>query len=765
MLKKISKYIVVFFILSIHLVQIHAEQDTVDSLRLILKDARDSEKVNLLNEISRACWSVSLELSLEYAQEALSLAESLKDLKGIADALNRLGNAEYLGVNYQDAHEYYLRSLEIRRTIGDNEGIMGSLNNLYLVNDITGHKETAVNYIQEAYELSIEVGEESEIAHYSGILGSKQSELHEFEEAGVNLEKALEIYESLGNIEGTASITNRIGEMYQRMTIYDKAQEYYFRALDLYKECDNLQGIAGVKNNIGIIYYNLDNLDVALDYYNQSLEHYNQAGGINRGIASVQNNIGVIWAEKKDFEKALDYYTQALESYEKIEDIRGIATASHNTGMVQSDLMLYEDAMQSYMKSLELNKLAGSHFSIANNYNNIGELHFLKKEYDQALRFLDMGLEIAGTLHAREIICENYLFRSSIHRETGEYEKSLSSYELYDLFRDSIFTAETDENIAKLQLRHRRESQIAELDMLQNDFDIQQLNIDRQHNLLVYLGRLALLTVLFLLIVAGMFRYKKRLKIILVEKTGQLETANLELVNTENNLQRLNATKDKFFSIIAHDLKNPFNALLGFSETLHENYKELTREQVKTYIDIINKSAVNLYRLLENLLEWSRSQTGNISFNPEKFLLKDVAETGKNTILANARHKNITILTDIDPSLKAFADKNIISTVIRNLVNNAVKFTQENGEVVITAKEHADFIKVSVSDNGIGISRQDVKKLFNLDYNITTVGTNDEKGTGLGLMLCKEFIEKSGGRIWVESETGRGSKFMFTVPK
>jgi signal transduction histidine kinase len=195
--------------------------------------------------------------------------------------------------------------------------------------------------------------------------------------------------------------------------------------------------------------------------------------------------------------------------------------------------------------------------------------------------------------------------------------------------------------------------------------------------MLFYLGGIALLTVIFIFGIQAMYRYRRKLNMTLNQKTLQLEHANKELILAEKSLQKENATKDKFFSIIAHDLRNPFNAMLGFSEMLNQNYKELTGQQIHTYIDIINKSATNLYQLLENLLEWSKSQTGNIQYSPEKFQLKDIADTGINTVKVNAERKNIKIKTAISSRLTAFADKNIISTVIRNLVNNAVKFTHQ----------------------------------------------------------------------------------------
>lgn len=764
-MRKFTRHIIALFILFSPGGKILADENIIDSLRQQLSLTADSNKIEILNDLSRAYWSISLDSSLKYAQNALEIAELYNNIKGIANAFNRMGNAEYLMSNYPRALEHYTRSLELRLEIDDPEGLLGSYNNLYLLNNMLGNKDTAIYYLNMAAKTSISMGNNAETAYYSAILGSVYSELYDFDNARINLEQALNIYTQLEDDEGIASTYNSMGGMYQRMSLFDNAQECFFKALPLYRRAGNMNGVASVKNNIGIIHKQLDNLDLALDYYYQSMEIYNQEGSLERGYASVLNNIGIIFFEKGEYETSLDYYKRALESYESMGDVQGIATASHNTGMLHARLGNYSEALKSYMRSVEINSSADNRFALANNYNNLGELYILQKDYNRAMEFLEEAIEMAIALNAKDIISENYLFQSTIYRETRQYEKALLSYELFDTFRDSIFTTDTGNKIAELQVRHQRENHISQIDLLQKDNDIQQLQIKKQRNLLLFLAGIAFMITFLVSLITGMARYKKRLNLVLMEKNMQLELANKELVESERNLQRLNATKDKFFSIIAHDLKNPFNALLGFSETLNQNFKDLSREQIYTYIDIIKKSATNLYRLLENLLEWSRNQTGSIQYKPEKFRLEEVAETGINTVIANAERKNITIRTNIRPDLTAFADKNLISTVIRNLVNNAIKFTHNNGEITISATEKEKFIEFSVSDNGIGIEAGEQKKLFNLGYNITTVGTNDEKGTGLGLVLCKEFVEKSGGELRVESEAGAGSTFTFTIPK
>ncbi|MEI6436258.1 MAG: HAMP domain-containing sensor histidine kinase, partial [Bacteroidota bacterium] len=226
-----------------------------------------------------------------------------------------------------------------------------------------------------------------------------------------------------------------------------------------------------------------------------------------------------------------------------------------------------------------------------------------------------------------------------------------------------------------------------------------------------------------------------------------------------------NAEKDKFFTIIAHDLKSPFNSIVGFSNLLVEQVREKDFEGIEKYAGIILKSSDRALELLKNLMEWARSQTGRIEFSPEYFEIVVVI----NEIILSfddiARQKSIIINKAIPPSAPVFADKAMINVILRNLVSNAIKFTMPGGMITISANEKQSELTVTVSDTGVGISNDRIEKLFRIDESFSTAGTNNERGTGLGLILCKEFVEKHGGKIWVNSEKGKGSDFNFTVAR
>ena len=241
--------------------------------------------------------------------------------------------------------------------------------------------------------------------------------------------------------------------------------------------------------------------------------------------------------------------------------------------------------------------------------------------------------------------------------------------------------------------------------------------------------------------------------------------AEEKMVQLNQQLKETNAAKDKFFSIIAHDLKNPFNAIIGFCNLMAAQIQKKNYESVEEYTAIIQNSSKRAMSLLVNLLEWSRSQTGRITFNPE--YLETVALVNEVLEMANdsALQKPVTILQNLPNSLISYGDKDMISTVLRNLISNAIKFSYPGGQIEISAENSKDEIKLIVTDHGVGIRQEAIHKLWRIDESYSTMGTSKEKGTGLGLLLCKEFVEQHGGKIWAESQLGMGTTFIFTIPK
>ena len=279
-------------------------------------------------------------------------------------------------------------------------------------------------------------------------------------------------------------------------------------------------------------------------------------------------------------------------------------------------------------------------------------------------------------------------------------------------------------------------------------------------------GFFFILGVVIILIIISAYSFLVKLKTnkILALKNKELEQTNLKLIESERNLMLLNNTKDKFFSIIAHDLRNPFNPLLALTELLDEDYSELDEKERRDFIKEIRHGAKRLYDLLENLLHWALSQTKQIKFKPAKIDLGDLVLSNMELLKINAEKKHISLVKNFNGNFNVLADENMLNSIVRNLLNNAIKFSDEKTEIKISVEDIGDEYKVEVKDEGIGIPTENIDTIFR-GLSKSSIDNAKGKGSGLGLILCNEFVEKNGGEIWVESEIGKGSSFFFTLNK
>ncbi|MBC8769275.1 HAMP domain-containing histidine kinase [Arenibacter sp. BSSL-BM3] len=239
---------------------------------------------------------------------------------------------------------------------------------------------------------------------------------------------------------------------------------------------------------------------------------------------------------------------------------------------------------------------------------------------------------------------------------------------------------------------------------------------------------------------------------------------NIRIQQDKLKLEQLNLTQNKLFSIIAHDLRSPFINILGLSDLLLGNVKETNDPESEKYTDLIKSTAKNTLNLLDNLLNWAKSQTGELGFSPQTINLSEIIFEIIGLKMSQAKAKNISLHYSPTNYIELFTDKNILETILRNLISNAIKFTNPGGHIEVVATTDQHQVKISISDNGIGMNEETIRKIFDLSSNITLPGTANEKGSGLGLVLCKEFVEKLNGHLWVESEEGKGSNFKFTLP-
>jgi signal transduction histidine kinase len=376
--------------------------------------------------------------------------------------------------------------------------------------------------------------------------------------------------------------------------------------------------------------------------------------------------------------------------------------------------------------------------------------------YDSALFYLNSSLEISLEINSLSLMEHNYQGLFSIYDTLGHSQKSLEYLKLYLAVHDTLFDSQSDKRIKDLQIKYETEKKEQENILLTNQIEIDKLQSERRRNLMYFFIAISIFLLTLAVVIFNRFTVKHKLSNLLTEK-------NTKLLESETNLKEAIDTKDKFFSIIAHDLKSPLSSLTLVSEMLNENLEDFTPEKMNYYINSISQTSSGLFDLVENLLSWARSQSGKITINIQKINIYEITSKLVGLLNVNADKKNILIENLIEKDTFVSADINLLTLILRNLLVNAIKFTNEGGKVTLSLIENKENVVISVKDTGIGMNKEDQEKLFRIDIDTKNIGNSAEKGTGLGLILCKEFIEKQNGKIWLESELGKGTTFSISL--
>jgi signal transduction histidine kinase len=374
-----------------------------------------------------------------------------------------------------------------------------------------------------------------------------------------------------------------------------------------------------------------------------------------------------------------------------------------------------------------------------------------KNMVDSALYFNQKGLDIARLIPSYSQIADGLLIRSRIDSARNDFEGAFNNFKRGQTINDSILDNEHKSRIVEMKIIYEVDKKESENQLLITQNQLKERMINGQ--------RLALFGFIFLVLLLLVSIY-------LLNRTRKKIAAQKEVIAANNlRLQELNQTKDKFISIIAHDLRSPFNSLLGLLQELSENYKSYTDEEKIHIIETLYVSSTNTYGLLVNLLDWTLAQRSGFENKPTDTNLHYAVENVFKFLSGRAQQKNHRLINQVERELTVFVDQNILNNVIINLVNNAIKFTKDEGLIEVSAIVQLDGqVRIFVQDNGIGIPTDKMKQLFDLDSDFKRKGTSNEMGTGLGLVLVKDFVKMSQGELFVESEEGKGSTFSFTLP-
>ncbi|MBU0473137.1 MAG: tetratricopeptide repeat-containing sensor histidine kinase [Bacteroidetes bacterium] len=566
-------------------------------------------------------------------------------------------------------------------------------------------------------------------------LGVVQRKLGDLSKSYDYFMKALNLANELKDSAQIGYTYNNLADYYLKKASYSIALENVLISYQIFKNLNHKIGMAYSLNYLGEIYIHHGD-------YNKALKYLEEASALRleiddkRGYSNSLVNIGLIHFKQNNYELARDYYKKAIKINNAIKYKKGRSTILSLYGDIYFAIKNYKIAVNSFKAALKFAKSANDKAGVIENSNKLGLVYLKLGKFSDAKNLFEDALNSANESGHLDQEMLSYLYLSQYNAEIKQFEASLKYLNKYIILKDSIYSNENMGRFADLQTLFETQNKEMENKILKKEVSFEKTTNN-------YLLIISLVVIILILVLIS--KYKAQNK-------------------TNNLLKELNDSKDKFFSILAHDLKNPFQALMGYTDMLNDDFDEFSNEEIKNSINSLQKISHNVYELLEGVLEWSRAQTGRMEFNPTLFKLSEESNSVIQLYSQNAINKGISLTSNVNESIIIFSDRNMIKTIIRNLVSNGLKFTDNGGYVKIFAEKTKHDIKVIVEDSGIGMNQNVVDNLFKIDIHHTTTGTEGEVGTGVGLMLCHELVKHHNGKIWAESQLGVGSKFIFTLP-
>jgi signal transduction histidine kinase len=654
-------------------------------------------------------------------------ADSLKYLESESDESSQKARSfllyaqDFDSKNMQDsAEKYYNYALSLYKSVNNKLGMHAALGALGVNARNQSKYESALFYHRQSLQIALdEQNTRAQIISYNN-LGVIHRRLDDLDKAIYYHNVALKLAESINDKPNIAIASNSLGNINLSLKYYAQAIKFFEKALQIEKERNNLRGLAINFNNIGSAYEYLNKNDSAYWYYNKSLD-YNLKSKNDRGISICYNSLGDLERKKDNFKLALHYYSFAASIDKRYNDKYYLATTLLNIGETFLELKDANSAIKNILEALSLSLRIGSKALVQRSYENLAVTYEVK----------------------------------------GDYKAALAAERTAKIYKDSILNEANAKELLKMNIKFENVNKEARILKLEQD----QQN---QKNRFFAASSIAIIAILITAFYIYRNRAKSKNAAILEEKRQIVEESNILLTEKNIELKELNAAKDRLFSIIAHDLKNPLHALI-FSTDMLINYSDKFDDDKRNllYKDM-RESGRNLNALIENLLDWARAQTNNVSFEPIQMDLFQAIEKILSLMKISAANKSITLLNSAPFNFMVEADINMMFAMLRNLISNALKYTNHGGNVKITISviefNNSEAYKLSVIDDGVGIAPEDINTLFEIKGQRSSPGTANEKGTGLGLALCKEFIEKHNGIIEVESELGKGTKFSLIAP-
>jgi len=576
------------------------------------------------------------------------------------------------------------------------------------------------------------------------------------------LSQALQLYQEvlqkakkLDNPSLLIDIEQNMAVVYEGMGEMSSALEHYTNSLHFTEQNADSSKMAVVLNNIGEAYNNLKKNDQAEKYLKESLQ-VSKAIGARVNEARVYLNLGNVYKDSKRFDEANECYDKALALSKQMGDNVRPVRIYYNRGVMNLDQGNMDLGRSYLMKSLNLSRKMHIQQGVYYNTMVLGKLAVSHNEYRKASIYFEEALQVSQRMKARKLQLDVQQQMYKMYKKRSDYSKALQHLEVVKRLDDSLKTEAKERALAEYHTKLGMRQQERENKLLKAQKKEQEAKIQLQHWLLLAGILIIVLILVLIFIMYRSNRQRKQINKELRSKNEHLELLNAQIEKQKNELKRMNEVKDKLFAILAHDLRGPLSSMHGVISLIKDG--DLSLEDIQdifVQLDLVLNQNINT---IENLLAWAKNQMEGIEPDAEKINLNETAQNATLLMKESADQKGVYLENNIDEDISAYADSNMTELIIRNLISNAVKFSDEGDKVTLDARREGEKVLLSVADTGIGMTPDVSREIFKT-INKSRRGTRDERGSGLGLSLCKEFTELQGGRIWFKSSPDKGTVF------
>ncbi|MBS1487173.1 MAG: tetratricopeptide repeat-containing sensor histidine kinase [Bacteroidetes bacterium] len=630
-------------------------------------------------------------------------------------ALTRLAR-EYQYTDLKKSFEHIQKAIDM----AESKNLTWAKNLTYATignfHGISGDYYSALKFHDLALNMSIQIKDTLAMSKNYNNVGETSVILGKLDEAYYDFSQSYMLGSKMKDKLAMAIALHNLSTVFKEMGQYNRALDHLMMSQKLSDQVNDYEGEAYNLDEVGEIMRRMGNYDSAHRALSKALKVARSLRlNINDLVPDILIKIAKTYSTQNDHVRALAYYDSAYDLYIKTENEFGAASVELGRGII-------------FMNT---------------------------RKFDQAKKFMEGSMKIANNTNAKKLEIECLQSLSKLYEDLGDYKKSLDYFKQYKGLEDSLYSQSMQAKLLQNQLLFETSAKEAQIKQLTRMEELSKAELKRENLIRNILVVVVALTAVLLFSVYRSGQRRIQINKLLLQHQEEIKKRSYEL-------EQLNQVKDKFFSIISHDLRSPINALSAILDLLDKG--NITPEEFSK----LNKELRNQFNhtkgLINNLLDWALLQMDKLKIQPEKIdLHKLVTENFK--LLSSLHLKDIKMINSIDTDTICWGDLNIVNLVLRNLILNSMKFTQNGGLIEAASQQQGDDIVVSIRDTGIGISPEIQNVIFEKTAGYTTRGTANEKGTGLGLILCKEFIEKNGGKIWLESEVGKGSTFYFTVKK